>query len=108
MSPFLYLNHNFVVSIELYRVGPMPLCQIVYAHFDVLVPHLDGNMAEIEHKYVEMVQHAIQHGMLEESLETVDPQEKHTFHIEGVGKHRYPLENMHGGNGEGRRLRTRK
>ena len=84
----------------------MPLCQIVFAHFDVLISHLDGNLHEIEKQYRAMVKHGIEDGLLQESVDATDKQEHPDFHIEGAGAHAYPLENMHHTDGEGRRGRS--
>lgn len=78
------------------------MCQIVYAHFDVLISHLEGNLHEIESQYRAMVKHGIQDGLLQASVDATDKQAHPDFHIEGAGAHSYPLENMHHEKGEGR------
>lgn len=70
---------------------------------------MDGDIDKLEDEYISATTKAIKHGMLQDSLEKIEP--KTIFKILGPGKHRYPVENTHhhvdGGAHHGRVLTER-
>jgi hypothetical protein len=71
-----------------------PVCQTVFAHFNLVLHGLDGDLREVEHNYMIIIAKGINHGRLRDSLQMIDPAS--IFHIEGVGEKAFPSLHHHG------------
>jgi len=94
---------NVLTDLELYDIHDTECsvtCQVVYVHFDLFVPYdsFEDKVA-IEQMYTEMTKEAINHGSLQEALRGLEEDlgEKAYFKVEGAGRNKYPLENVHEG-----------
>ena len=63
--------------------GGTPLCQTIYAHYDLLVLNLDGDVDEIEENYMLVTETATNEGLLEKSLEAVSDTSAYTVEQAG-------------------------
>ncbi|CAB9511833.1 expressed unknown protein [Seminavis robusta] len=95
LNPELYEILDVDCPVRIAGLHDMLQCQTVYAHYNLLLKHLDGHLEEIEKNYMMITWKGIREGRLDRSLLVMNPET--IFAVEGIGHNVFPSSHRHHG-----------